>query len=118
MILIAEQCIAIFFVNRILKKLMTETTKGVAKIYNHTALNSLQIFTDPTMHRQKRAGLYAWLDLADDEIATSIDWPLGKGILPAEDVMGYAIIYAKAVAAHPQNYIEVTEDQLEKAVDG
>lgn len=119
MTLIAEQCLAIFFVNRILKKVMTETVGGERGIYDNTVLKDLQIFTDPSMHRQKRDGMYGWLDLEEDgEVATAIDWPLGKSMLSSADIMGYSIIYAKSVVSDPENYIEVTEAQLEKAVDG
>lgn len=118
MILVAEQCIAMFFVNRMLKKLMTETVKGEQGRYDATTLDALQIFTEPNLHRQKRAGLYAWLDLEEDELAISIDWPLDKGLCHVEFIRGYAIIYAKSLVADPSNYIEVTAKQMEHAVDG
>lgn len=108
--MIAEQALAIFLVNRFYE--LANSKKKCA----HSVLEKLELFEGPTMHREHRGGIYGWLSLDDEIIASSIDWVLKYDILPARIILGYARIYAKALARDPNQYIEVSSEQVEKIV--
>lgn len=105
--MINEQKMAITFINSFVKKIRDDNRDVQEE------LKKIQIFTDPIMHRQRRFGLYAWIDYEDEDntqIGASIDWLIENNTLCDSDVMGYAMVYAKSVWEDLSNYIEVQDD--------
>lgn len=101
--MILEQQVAIVLVNSVVKKLTDDRL-------DLSLLHDLKIHEDEILKREFRGGMYATLFIREDYVvASAIDWDWFKmKTLDTQHIIGYAMVYAKAIEADADNYIEVS----------